>query len=535
MAINSPSYSKQINNLKKHLGKAQTNIFFGRVLDISITPNVASARRTNWKYTSEGNWDYTQTGFIKFHPIGTQIDVNNLDSAQVAAPLFTNIAKYPVNNEIVAIFPGPSIKMNEGNPTAVKYYYLTVTSLWNNIQHNAFPDLKFIESKQLSDNPSNQSVSNGVSNNPFDSIEELKFGDTFEENEKIRSLLPSEGDVIIEGRFGNSIRFGSSVPKQKPINDWSTEAENGKPVILIRNGQKDEVSNNPWDPIFEDINKDGSSIYMLSGQPLRAFQPAYINLQSLNLNLTSAGSTSQDIVSNLENMTGLGGDFDGNANPSYSSNYVATGQVVSSSLSLEDQDKLQQEIKDLYDANNFEYKEDIWDVNVTGVRAPGKTVTNLFDDTLILTYKDESNQTQTYQFPITTQPGVPWLKEPYTSVGAAILKPGQYKDAFRFGRHGESGYEAIVDTKDLVVFRDPNRDLVYDDPNLPTQTGEFGINIHRSNPSGTSKLVNKWSAGCQVFANSEDFKVFLNILTKSYQYKGISKSKFRITYTLIET
>lgn len=526
-----PSLSKQLNQLKKHLGSAQTRIFFGRVLDISITPNVKTANKTNWKYKKDGEWDYSQTGFIKFHPVGTQIDVGNLDAAVTAAPLFTNFQKYPVINEIVMIVPGPSLEMNKGNPKSVRAYYLTVTSIWSNIQHNAFPDLKFLESKQIKNQPSNKSVSEGL-NNPFDAPEELNFGETFEENEKIRSLLPSEGDLLVEGRFGNSIRVGSSAPNQTPRNDWSTESENGKPVILIRNGQKDEVSNNPWDPIFEDINKDGSSIYMLSDQPLRAFQPAYINLESLNLNLTSAGSTSQKIVGNIEEMQGLGGDFDGTANPNYTFDESTDYQYISSSLNLEESDELKDQVKDLYGQYGYDYKEDIWDVNITGIRTPGKQVTNRFDDIIVITFKDESNTEQVYQFPITTQPGTPWVKKPYTSVGAAILKPGQYVDAYKFGTHKD--YEAIVDTKDLVVFRDPNKDLTYDDPELPTQTGEFGINIHRSNPQGTSRKVNKWSAGCQVFANSEDFKIFKGILQKSYEYKGISKREFRITYTLIE-
>ena len=104
----------------------------------------------------------------------------------------------------------------------------------------------------------------------------------------------------------------------------------------------------------------------------------------------------------------------------------------------------------------------------------------------------------------------------------------------RYGRIHLTILKCEEHTKDLVVFRDPNKDLTYDDPELPTQTGEFGINIHRSNPQGTSRKVNKWSAGCQVFANSEDFKIFKGILQKSYEYKGISKREFRITYTLIE-
>ena len=86
----------------------------------------------------------------------------------------------------------------------------------------------------------------------------------------------------------------------------------------------------------------------------------------------------------------------------------------------------------------------------------------------------------------------------------------------------------------VIAIRDNNKDLNYDDPNIPTQTGEFGINIHRSNPRGTSKNVNNWSAGCQVFANSEDFKVFMELCTKSYKQQNIKKGKIRFTYTLIE-
>jgi hypothetical protein len=41
-----------------------------------------------------------------------------------------------------------------------------------------------------------------------------------------------------------------------------------------------------------------------------------------------------------------------------------------------------------------------------------------------------------------------------------------------------------------------------------------------------SKLVDKWSAGCQVFANSKDFAIFVDLSKKS----GL---KF-FTYTLLE-
>jgi hypothetical protein len=58
----------------------------------------------------------------------------------------------------------------------------------------------------------------------------------------------------------------------------------------------------------------------------------------------------------------------------------------------------------------------------------------------------------------------------------------------------------------------------------------FGINIHRSSPSGVSTQVDGWSAGCQVFANINDFSKFMNIMDKA---RTAFTNKF--TYTLIES
>ena len=69
----------------------------------------------------------------------------------------------------------------------------------------------------------------------------------------------------MEGRWGNSIRFGSTV-KERP-NNWSTIESNGDPITILRNGQGD---NRPegWLPTVEDINKDDSSIYLTSTQKI---------------------------------------------------------------------------------------------------------------------------------------------------------------------------------------------------------------------------------------------------------------------------
>jgi hypothetical protein len=42
----------------------------------------------------------------------------------------------------------------------------------------------------------------------------------------IHPLLPYEGDMLYEGRFGNSIRFGSTVKNSSIPNPWSTGSAN---------------------------------------------------------------------------------------------------------------------------------------------------------------------------------------------------------------------------------------------------------------------------------------------------------------------
>jgi hypothetical protein len=96
------------------------------------------------------------------------------------------------------------------------------------------------------------------------------LGYTFEENAEIKDLQPFEGDTIIQARFGQSIRFGSTVSVLSNDNTWSKNNEdtNGDPITIITNRQGNRVVRNKFDSIVEDINKDGSSIYMTSTQEI---------------------------------------------------------------------------------------------------------------------------------------------------------------------------------------------------------------------------------------------------------------------------
>jgi hypothetical protein len=72
--------------------------------------------------------------------------------------------------------------------------------------------------------------------------------------------------------------------------------------------------------------------------------------------------------------------------------------------------------------------------------------------------------------------------------------------------------------------------MIYDWKPETIQTGLFGINIHRASKWGVSKLIDRWSAGCQVIASNEDFDDFMVIVEKSSKIWGNS-----FTYTLIES
>ena len=173
-----------------------------------------------------------------------------------------------------------------------------------------------------------------------------------------------------------------------------------------------------------------------------------------------------------------------------------------------------------------------YDVNIIGVRN-SKTkgrVTNAFDDTLTIAYKIDS-EWQYHEFNCTTDPGSHWVENILNEKGVAILKPNQYRGSHKLRLH-QGKYLALGQKKDVTVYRDNNRDGNYDLDESKTDTGLFGINIHRATgrAGGKSTRVDKWSAGCQVIADNDDWHEFLDICQAAREIHGNSFS-----YTLIES
>ena len=173
-----------------------------------------------------------------------------------------------------------------------------------------------------------------------------------------------------------------------------------------------------------------------------------------------------------------------------------------------------------------------YNLNIVGVRnsETNNVVTNKFDDCLTVSYSI-NGENKFHCFDATTDPGTHWEQNILNKDGVAILVPGQYRGSHKIGLHAGK-YEALRQQKPLKVYRDKNKDGIYDTVAENIHEGIYGINIHRATKweGKKSTQIDKWSAGCQVIAANDDFKLFMELVNESSKLYGNS-----FTYTLIES
>jgi len=249
------NFSDQIEELKQ-------NVIYARVLDIILDDQ-------HPEFNNNGGW--SGVGTIFFNNIELS---SNVKSNLTASPLLPYLKNYPLVNEFVLLFKLPNKQVLQ-NSNITEYYYLNPISIWNNQHLNAFPNLDNSPQVQPSQDKNYQAIEQGQTRKSSD--EELNYdynspliGGTFVERSNLHPLLAYAGDIITEGRWGNSIRLGSTVKSKNILynNNWSNTGENGNPITIIRNGQPEDSSDIGYLPIVEDINKDLSSIYLTSNQSI---------------------------------------------------------------------------------------------------------------------------------------------------------------------------------------------------------------------------------------------------------------------------
>jgi len=256
IAINNVANSSKQNSFGTFTNLSLNSLLIsGRV--ISIVLDEAHPR-----FKEFGEWN--GLGTIEFDLVDSPTPPNQL--YPTARPLDPSVKSFPLINEIVYILALPNTNIGKFTSTKTNYYINTV-GIWNHPHHNAFPqNSNILPPSQQKDYVQTQL---GSVRRVTDQSTEIFLGATFVERGNIHPLLPFEGDKIIEGRWGNSIRLGSTV-KNTP-NNWSSIGTDGDPITIIRNGQGNQTDEG-WIPTIENINNDDTSIYFTSTQkiPLKA-------------------------------------------------------------------------------------------------------------------------------------------------------------------------------------------------------------------------------------------------------------------------
>ena len=182
-------------------------------------------------------------------------------------PANINIKQIPLVGEHVFIYRSLNVESND-NKVRIRWYYLNTLPLQSSIHHNSLPGTTRKTQQQKTDIDSSVPKSTQDAN----TSQQTALGDTFQERSDIPFLQPFEGDLLIEGRFGNSIRFGSThtgTGKYSQAQSSVLSGPAGSPIIILSNRKP----GTPKKFTLESVNDDYSSIYLTSpNQEIKTIQ-----------------------------------------------------------------------------------------------------------------------------------------------------------------------------------------------------------------------------------------------------------------------
>lgn len=191
----------------------------------------ATGQASNWgKVTATYLEDATLApNEIRYRYLGN----SSSSTGKPARPYQQHFTDVPLVGEIVEIIQGPDQSTN-GRVLGVDYYKPAI-NIWNHPHHGA--------------------VSKG--NTPNVGSRD------FEESVDVNPMYPFTGDVLVEGRRGQSLRFSETklAGISTEITPWYSSQPKSQPIIAIVNGQIKTTQGIEY--ITEDINQDASSIYLL--------------------------------------------------------------------------------------------------------------------------------------------------------------------------------------------------------------------------------------------------------------------------------
>ena len=187
------------------------------------------------------------------------------DSSLTAVPLNPNMFRTPIEGEVVLVISAPSSD-SFGLGTEPRIYYIDIVGLQTDTHHNSIPTVSEIKSQagQTNGNANNYSqASAGITTQETTPTVDKNFT----ELDTVRPLQHYVGDVMISGRYGQSIRF-STTPKSGKfsVNPKWSKGDKGAPITIIRNTKQDKKGTKINEFVTEDFTKEDNVIVMSSGQ-----------------------------------------------------------------------------------------------------------------------------------------------------------------------------------------------------------------------------------------------------------------------------
>ena len=232
----------------------------------------------------------------------------------VAYPCNMNATRIPLIGEHVMLFQGPGNQLGPQGPDTktgteqtgrafdLEWYYLDALSLQGSVHLNANPGAnvggitgqtpsvattsadgetvsKADSYESSTENPTtNTTAATPTGAPPSQNTLTTLPGNEFKEQVGVNNLQPFEGDLLLQGRFGQSLRFGSSTTlNEKSKSDkryqksptWAPgNAGEGAPIIILRAGPDFMERSKENDYIIEQVTGDKSSMYICADQQI---------------------------------------------------------------------------------------------------------------------------------------------------------------------------------------------------------------------------------------------------------------------------
>jgi len=217
--------------------------------------------------------------------------------SRIALPIDRSNYRLPIPGEIVLLVAAVSDNALSSDKV---YYYTNIITGKDPIRNTSSP-YKLTGASRVTKPPAIQLPGAlAAAQDEFSSRFEKRFAHNTHTMTKEGKVVPlmREGDKIVEGRFGGSIKFTSTIAKVAP-QAWPNSplgknvvdnSNDGDPFIIIKNTKPILAENDPTDKVTlvdDDINADMSSIYVNTSQPIPLIVGSSKKMYTWNIEIES--------------------------------------------------------------------------------------------------------------------------------------------------------------------------------------------------------------------------------------------------------